>query len=626
MFKRSFGLWAFPLGSLFLLAFLYAFHRNFDFDLGYHLRAGQWILENHAFPRTDRFTFGAEGHPYLDLHWLYQVLCFLLYKAGSYPLISLMHLGAVLTAFGLTAYRVLDRTRPWAALALLTPALVAVELRFLERPEVLSWVLLLVTLQVLDLRLEKGRNLLFLLPLLQLLWVNLEGLFILGWAAMGAYLLTNWFHYKRVDRSLLKWGALSVAADFLNPYFLKGVLFPWLLFTRFQSSNIFKHYISEFQSPWTVREAAMDPFRPDLPIFTYRVLAILLVALIGLTWRRRKFHELALTLAFFGLSVAAIRNVPLFFWAVLPIAARALEEGLGAWKGLAAWADRLSRSRPAAAGTALALLLTCARVATGAYYVSDRRITHPGLGLESSRYPIQASRYLTDHHFNGKLLNDLSYGGWLDWQGPVRPLLDGRLEVMGEDLFTQYRDSFYNGGLKTLLDHWDIQAVLLNPMMDMEWVSQLKGLPGWRLQYFDEDTALWARADVLMDVAPTTFQDLLASEGLKDPPPDAWALDLAKTPSHPLGDWLEGFVRHQDYPMGLFRCGAFAYGQSDLNAARSFFVEALRRSRGKYFELFFNLGVTYEKGGAKEQARACFEKALELNPRHDAAKQRLAAL
>jgi hypothetical protein len=609
---------------LFLLAFLFAFHRNFDYDLGYHLRAGQWILENHAFPREDRFTTGAAGHEYLDLHWFYQVLCFLLYKLGSYPLISLAHLGAVLTAFGLTAWRMGTRVqRPWIPLLLLTPALVAMELRFLERPELFSWVLLILTLVVLDLRLEKDRNLLFLLPLFQLVWVNMEGLFILGWAAMAAYFLTNWFHYKRVDRSLLKWGALSIASGFLNPYFLKGVMFPWVLFTRFQSSNIFKHAISEFQSPWLVKESAMDPFRPDLPIFTYRVLSVLLVLFIGLTWRKRKFHELTLTLAFFGLSVAAIRNVPLFFWVVLPIAARALEQWMDTFKGISLWADRWTRRPVLAIGLGFALLLTCARVATGAYYVSDRRITHLGAGLETSRYPIQASNYLKDHAFTGKLLNDLGYGGWLDWQGPP-PFLDGRLEVMGEDLFAQYQDSFRPGGLSALLTRSDIQAVLLNPMMDLEWVSQLKGLPGWRLQYFDEDTALWVRSDALAGVPPSTFLDLLSAQGLKDPPPDGAALDLA--PPGAFGHWFEGFYRREEYPMGLFRSGAFAFGQGDLNAARSFWVETARRSGGRYFEIFFDLGVVYEKGGAKDAARTCFQKALKLNPRHEAAQRRLEAL
>src|SRR5581483_11304780 len=165
--------WSFPLVCLFLLAFLFVFHRNFDFDLGYHLRAGQWILENHAFPQKDNFTFGAAGHDYLDLHWLYQILCFLLFKIGSYPLISLAHQSAILLAFGLTAYRVLERSdKPWIALGLLTPALIAMEIRFLDRPEVFSWVLLILTLFVLDLRLEKNRNFLFLVPLFQLLWVN----------------------------------------------------------------------------------------------------------------------------------------------------------------------------------------------------------------------------------------------------------------------------------------------------------------------------------------------------------------------------------------------------------------------------------------------------------------------
>ncbi len=52
---------------------------------------------------------------------------------------------------------------------------------------------MILTLLVLDLRLDHNRNFLYLLPLFQLFWVNIEGLFILGWVVLGAYLLTAGF-------------------------------------------------------------------------------------------------------------------------------------------------------------------------------------------------------------------------------------------------------------------------------------------------------------------------------------------------------------------------------------------------------------------------------------------------
>src|SRR5581483_11493979 len=227
--------WFYPFLACFLLVFLFAFRQNIDFDMGYHLRTGQWILQNHAFPQKDTFTYTVNQNDYIDLHWLYQIACYLLYQTSGYAGISLAHLILILAAFGLTAWRMaLEKPSPWIYTFLLFPTLMTVELRFLDRPEIVSWVLLILTLLVLDLRLNHHRNFLYLLPLFQLLWVNIEGLFVLGWIAMGAYFLTNWFHFKRVDRPLLKFGLLSCAATLLNPYFLRGVAFPLVLFTRLQ--------------------------------------------------------------------------------------------------------------------------------------------------------------------------------------------------------------------------------------------------------------------------------------------------------------------------------------------------------------------------------------------------------
>jgi tetratricopeptide (TPR) repeat protein len=616
--------WLYPLLACFLLAFLFAFRQNIDFDMGFHLRAGQWILQNHAFPQKDVFTYTVNQNDYIDLHWLYQVTCYLLYRLGGYAGISLFHLLLTLLAFALTVARMrLAHPPPWAYTLLLLPTLIATEIRFLDRPEILSWVLLVLTLLVLDLRLDHNRNFLYLLPLFQLLWVNIEGLFILGWVAMGAYLVTNWFNFKRFDRPLLKYTLASLTATFLNPYFLKGVAFPFVLFTRLQGASIFKHYISEFQSPWALAQDATLPFMPAWPIYTYRIFSLALLALIGLSYEKRKFHELFLVVAFFGLSVAAIRNCPLFFWIALPVAAAAVRDLLSSRPEAQAQSDRFSSLKSPAILAALLILLVGARVLTGAYFVSDRRVIHRGLGMDPGRFPIQAADYMAQNHLTAPLLNDLSYGGWLIWKGPSPVFIDGRLEVMQEGLFTQYRDSYYPGGLSALALRWNAPLVLFDHMMSTPWFTQLQSMPGWRLLYFDDVDALYARNDYRPDLKPIPWEDRLKEWGLGTPPSDSVVKDLAQQQRDPLADWLSGFFIPQDYPMPLFRLGAFAYENGRLDIARDFFLETLRRTSGRYFEVYFNLGVTYDHLEQKDLARICYEKTLELNPGYAAAAQKL---
>src|SRR5579885_149248 len=41
-----------------------------DGDTGWHIRNGEQIIETHAVPRHDSFSFGAEGHPWVAGEWL----------------------------------------------------------------------------------------------------------------------------------------------------------------------------------------------------------------------------------------------------------------------------------------------------------------------------------------------------------------------------------------------------------------------------------------------------------------------------------------------------------------------------------------------------------------------------
>src|SRR3954470_4130720 len=44
-----------------------------DTDFWWHLKAGDLIRRTGQVPTTDTFTFGAAGHPWVDLHWGFQV-------------------------------------------------------------------------------------------------------------------------------------------------------------------------------------------------------------------------------------------------------------------------------------------------------------------------------------------------------------------------------------------------------------------------------------------------------------------------------------------------------------------------------------------------------------------------
>ena len=82
---------------------------------------------------------------------------------------------------------------------------------------------------------------------MQVIWVNTQGLFILGWVVMAAYCLSDLVHRRRLDRPLWGWSLGAVAATLLNPYGLWGGLHPLTLATRLRGSNVFGRKVAQPQ-------------------------------------------------------------------------------------------------------------------------------------------------------------------------------------------------------------------------------------------------------------------------------------------------------------------------------------------------------------------------------------------
>ncbi len=93
---------------------------------------------------------------------------------------------------------------------------------------------------------KKGKSSLWLLPVISIVWVNSHALFVTGWAAMFLVFCGMWIRDRKPDFRLAGYGVLSFAVGFINPYFIRGVLFPLELLTRFDSGNIFSKAVPEF--------------------------------------------------------------------------------------------------------------------------------------------------------------------------------------------------------------------------------------------------------------------------------------------------------------------------------------------------------------------------------------------
>ncbi len=473
-----------------------------NYDIGFHLKAGQWILQTHSFPQKDTYTYTQSNRDYLDSNGLYQVLLYFFFRNMGYASITLLNMVVILLVFSLLWIRLQATQAPsWGKILIFLAAILVMERRFIVRPEVFSWFYLSLTLYILESRYQQSRNLLFLLPFIQWFWVNTEGLFMLGWAVMALYGLSEWLHENRVDRPLIGYSLLALGADFLNPYGYKGLLFPFELWTRLQNSSAYKQTISEFFSPWRFLANQNLQYDSNLHICIFFSLALLSLLLIIPSIRQRKLHELFLLGVFLFLASIAVRNIPLFMIIDAPFLAVCLAD----WKANPRWGWLYGPK--AAFGLALLIVLFALRVTTNAFYVSDRRNDRMGLGLDSERLPVKAVQFMVQNRLDGRILNDLNFGGWLDWQGPQPTFIDGRLEVPEDSFYEQYRQSFNPAGLIPLLAITQAQLVVMEYNSSIPWADQLHRFQDWRLIYLDGCTAIYSRKDYAPQVPTLEYPD-----------------------------------------------------------------------------------------------------------------------
>lgn len=610
--------------ALLLLAFalvgLLAFRQVGSVDIGFHLAAGSQILSGDGWPRHDSFTYTVNDHDYVDTSWGFQVLVALVERAaGAQGLVLLVVVLVLGIFYVLVRTALLVPSDPATLAALVALGGLAAETRFETRPELLSYLFLAVVLHVLHRHAEGRASPLWVLPGIHLVWANTHSLFVLGWIATACFVVGLLWKRRGLDRRLLGWGAACVPATLLNPYGLRGALFPFTLATRFQGSNVFAQAIGEFASPFALRLSERFPFYPRVSIFSFRLfLALSLLGAIVALRRKRPWCAL-LWVAFAPLAYEMIRNLPILVVAALPATAWALRAGpLPAGKRR----RRGTLAKPlfelAIAGTVVVLGL---RVATGAYYSDSRRDDRFGWGWNRLALPVDTAEFLRASSDQGRMLNHLNLGGYLMWATRRPVFIDGRLEVVGEEFFSYYvRALESQEALEACVARYGIRWLTFPYATYPQLLGRVSRDPRWRLAHVDP-------------VAVVFVRDGTGTPGTIDPGLDRDAPSPVPFRSLPgLGNgsrrggvsyWLEGLVGRREFPWDDQNLGLFHLYRGELPQAEGRFERAIERTGGALAQLYYNLGAVLTRQGRVEEARSCYRIVLEDDPGNRIARERV---
>jgi hypothetical protein len=476
---------------LFIALFTMTVREISDPDFWWHLRAGQYMVENAMIPHTDPFTFTAKGKEWITHEWLAEVFLFGAYRLGGFALLSLVFSGIITLAFGLTYAR--SDGKPYlAGFALLLGAL-ATAPTWDVRPQMLSLLLMSVFLFVLDRYTEKqNTRLIWILPLLMLGWVNLHSGYALGLVVLAAY----WFsafvqgiafvwrqktevnrtdavlppaYTPRMTRNLLLVLILCVVAALFNPNGARMFLYPLETLT----SPAMQKYIQEWFSP-DFHETEWLPFA----LLIFGVLATSLIA------RARVPLAHILLLFVFGLAgLRSTRNIPLFALAAIPV----LSAQLAAWIPLRASIRPTPRPMQILNAAIVALLVVVALWRVGSVLLNQSDI-------ERAKFPAAAVEWIQKNRPAPNLYNSYGWGGYLIWRlyPDYLPYIDGRADVHGDVFIENFLEVYRaSPGWENELAQTNVQFILIEP--DAPLAAALATNTQWARVFADSQSVLYQR-------------------------------------------------------------------------------------------------------------------------------------
>lgn len=461
----TFARWLLPsIGSLCILLIVYLLVFNswrflLDSDTGWHIRAGELILQTGSAPRTDPFSHSMSGREWFAWEWLSDVVIALAHDSrglggvvGGSILVLLL---AYTALYQLMIWRGSD---PIIALAMTVFAAVCSIVHWLARPHLLSIAMLIIWYAMVEsFRRRRARWICF-VPLLIALWANLHGAFVVTFVVLAVYAAGEWlesgirgdWRSKKVRRVLLLYliaGALSAFAALMTPYGFKLYGHLW----RYLTDKQLLAAIQEFQSP--------NFHSTDGKLIEILLLLGVIAAVNAL--RQRRLVESGLLLLWGHMTLQSERHVTLAAVTLCPIIAEQLT--LLAKE----MTDRLARSSGTRARAMGAVVewyratMNINRRLTGAFVYATVLIFVIFLPVSRwadkllsphfspKRFPVAAADFILESGLTGNMFSHDQFGGYLIYR------LYPKFKV-----FVDGRSDFYRQG--AVLEEMD-QLVLVRP-------------------------------------------------------------------------------------------------------------------------------------------------------------------
>ncbi|TVR18417.1 MAG: hypothetical protein EA396_15130 [Anaerolineaceae bacterium] len=479
--------WFFTL-ALFIAVVLLPSRPPTDADLGWHLRTGEWMVENRDVMRVDHFSHTYAGEPRVAFDWVSDIILYTVWQIGGYAALGLMTSAIFfvifIVVFNIVPGHIVARLIVFPFFVLISSIVWA------PRPHIISLLFTAIVLWLIHGQKRGGDSRwLWVLPVIFLLWGNLHA----GWAltallmiltAIGEPLNRLMANRTAHVMDVTRWrrfigaGAASAAALVVNPFGIAALIVPVIVLNDPSSQE----FISEWQ-------------RTNLTSWRGALLAVyllLLVACVVVPIIRRRgdwTHVLMMGVAVY-IGLEYLRFVP---FAVV-IGAPIIIQELSRWLNATEWGRRRATPQPATSRLSFVFhyvvlgSLVALAVAYVAYATNPNNIRE----FQTNHWPLDAVEVMYEEDLPRELFNHYNWGGFLTWHAPDYPVfIDGRADLYTDFVFAA-QDIWDGEGWEEAFAEWNINTVLVFP--DNEIAAILRERDDWEIRHEDELSILLTRA------------------------------------------------------------------------------------------------------------------------------------
>jgi hypothetical protein len=436
-------------------------------DLTYQLRAGSEIVANRAIPTVDSWTFTVQGQPWFDQQWGAQVLLSAVFDGLGWTGLVLLRALLVGATFGcvfVVAARAGLSARSASLLTLASFAVAAPALAL--RPQLFGLALFATLLLVLASRSARPR-IVWIIPLIVLIWANVHGSFVLGPLAVGLAWLADLRDKREPRFELLGVTVVSALAACVTP-FGPGV---WRYAVGLTADPSVTGRISEWQ-----RTLPNDV--PGLLFYGS------LIAVVVLAARRRQdvtWPAVLWLIVFAAIGVYAVRGIAWWALAIVPLVALLLA------RVASAAPERLGTRTMQRANAVIAMLLVLVGVVLLPLWRPTEVDTGTPAGLLTDAPPGVTATLKQAVHAGDRVFNPQPWGSWFEFAIPdALVAVDSRVEIFPSSVWAAY-DAVRAGtpGWQQILVDWHVDLIAAEPE-ETPFVDRLRA-NGWTV--LSQDTS-----------------------------------------------------------------------------------------------------------------------------------------